>query len=56
MRAAVSRLQLMREVWGYSAVVSRTVDIHVPDLRRETRGEPVLASLHHHRAKNRLLD
>jgi hypothetical protein len=28
--AVVSRLQVMREVWGYSAtVVSRTVDIHI---------------------------
>lgn len=34
--AAASRLELMREVWGYSAaVVSRTVDTHVAELRRK---------------------
>ena len=34
--AAVSRLELLREVWGYdSAVMSRTVDTHVAGLRRK---------------------
>ncbi len=39
--AVVSRLQLMREVWGYSAaVVSRTVDTHVAELRRKLEENP----------------
>jgi DNA-binding response OmpR family regulator len=39
--AAVSRLDLMREVWGYSsAVVSRTVDTHVAELRRKLEDVP----------------
>ncbi len=34
--AVVSRLDLMQEVWGYSsAVVSRTVDTHIAELRRK---------------------
>src|SRR5687767_9132563 len=34
--AVVSRLELMKEVWGYrAAVVSRTVDTHVSELRRK---------------------
>ncbi len=39
--AAVSRLDLMREVWGYSAaVVSRTVDTHIAELRRKLEASP----------------
>ena len=39
--AVVSRLQLMREVWGYSAaVVSRTVDTHIAELRRKIEEDP----------------
>ena len=39
--AVVSRLQLMREVWGYSAaVVSRTVDTHISELRRKLEDNP----------------
>lgn len=39
--AVVSRLHLMREVWGYSAaVVSRTVDTHVAELRRKLEENP----------------
>jgi len=39
--AVVSRLQLLREVWGYSAaVVSRTVDTHVAELRRKLEEDP----------------
>jgi len=39
--AVVSRLQLMREVWGYSAaVVSRTVDTHIAELRRKLEESP----------------
>lgn len=39
--AVVSRLQLMREVWGYSAaVVSRTVDTHISELRRKLEENP----------------
>ncbi len=39
--AVVSRLDLLREVWGYSAaVVSRTVDTHVAELRRKLEDDP----------------
>ncbi len=39
--AVVSRLDLMREVWGYSAaVVSRTVDTHIAELRRKLEIDP----------------
>jgi DNA-binding response OmpR family regulator len=39
--AVVSRLELMREVWGYSdAVISRTVDSHVAELRRKLEANP----------------
>ncbi len=39
--AVASRLELMREVWGHSsAVVSRTVDTHVAELRRKLEGNP----------------
>jgi DNA-binding response OmpR family regulator len=34
--SVVSRLALLREVWGYSDdVVSRTVDTHIAELRRK---------------------
>jgi two-component system, OmpR family, alkaline phosphatase synthesis response regulator PhoP len=37
----LSRLELMREVWGYSAaVVTRTVDTHVAELRRKLEDDP----------------
>jgi DNA-binding response OmpR family regulator len=37
----VSRLDLMTQVWGYSgAVVSRTVDTHVAELRRKLEERP----------------
>ena len=37
----VSRLDLLREVWGYDAdVVSRTVDTHVAELRRKLEDDP----------------
>jgi DNA-binding response OmpR family regulator len=39
--AAVSRVELMTRVWGYSsAVVSRTVDTHVAELRRKLEDTP----------------
>jgi DNA-binding response OmpR family regulator len=39
--AVVSRLDLMRDVWGYaSAVVTRTVDTHVAELRRKLEDDP----------------
>lgn len=39
--AVVPRLQLLREVWGYSAaVVSRTVDTHIAELRRKLEQNP----------------
>lgn len=37
----ISRLDLLREVWGYDAdVVSRTVDTHVAELRRKIEDDP----------------
>ena len=39
--AVASRLELMKEVWGYHAsVVSRTVDTHVAELRRKLEPDP----------------
>jgi len=37
----MSRLELLRRVWGHSsAVVSRTVDTHVAELRRKLEKDP----------------
>jgi DNA-binding response OmpR family regulator len=39
--AAVSRLALLEQVWGYSAaVVTRTVDTHIAELRRKLERDP----------------
>jgi DNA-binding response OmpR family regulator len=39
--AVVSRLELMREVWGYDdAVITRTIDTHVAELRRKLEADP----------------
>jgi DNA-binding response OmpR family regulator len=39
--AAVSRLELMRQVWGYSdAVITRTIDTHIAELRRKLERDP----------------
>jgi two-component system, OmpR family, alkaline phosphatase synthesis response regulator PhoP len=39
--AVVSRLELLREVWGYHAdVMTRTVDIHIAELRRKLEENP----------------
>ncbi len=39
--AAVSRYDLMQEVWGYNAtVLSRTVDTHIAELRRKLEHDP----------------
>ena len=39
--AVVSRLELLREVWGYNAdVMTRTVDIHIAELRRKLEENP----------------
>jgi DNA-binding response OmpR family regulator len=44
--AAASRAELLREVWQYqSGVVSRTVDIHIAELRRKL--EPDAGAPHH---------
>lgn len=41
--AVASRLELMKEVWGYHAsVVSRTVDTHVAELRRKLEDDPAM--------------
>ena len=39
--AVASRLDLLREVWGHtSAVLTRTVDTHIAELRRKLEGDP----------------
>ncbi|MEE8526781.1 MAG: response regulator transcription factor [Thermoanaerobaculia bacterium] len=39
--AVVSRLELLRQVWGYeAAVVSRTVDTHIAALRKKLEDDP----------------
>jgi DNA-binding response OmpR family regulator len=39
--AVVSRLELLKEVWGHSsAVLTRTVDTHIGELRRKLEHDP----------------
>jgi DNA-binding response OmpR family regulator len=39
--AVASRLDLLREVWGHrSAVMTRTVDMHIAELRRKLEADP----------------
>ncbi len=39
--AVASRIDLLRELWDYNAeVVSRTVDIHIAELRRKLEDDP----------------
>lgn len=39
--AVASRVDLMKEVWGYqAAVLSRTVDTHIAELRRKIEADP----------------
>lgn len=39
--ATASRLDLLQEVWGHSAaVVTRTVDTHIAELRRKLEEDP----------------
>lgn len=39
--AVVSRVELMKNVWGHSStIVSRTVDTHVAELRRKLEADP----------------
>jgi two-component system alkaline phosphatase synthesis response regulator PhoP len=39
--AVATRMELLREVWGYSAeVLSRTVDTHIAELRRKLETDP----------------
>jgi len=39
--AIVSRLDLLRRVWGYSsAAVTRTIDTHIAELRRKVEDDP----------------
>jgi DNA-binding response OmpR family regulator len=36
-----TRAQLLREIWGYSSdVMSRTVDMHIMELRRKLEADP----------------
>ena len=44
--AVVSRMDLMRTVWGHaSTIVSRTVDTHVAELRRKLEADPANPTL-----------
>lgn len=44
--AVVSRVDLMKTVWGHSStIVSRTVDTHVAELRRKLEGDPAKPTL-----------
>jgi len=44
--AVVSRIDLMKTVWGHSsAIISRTVDTHIAELRRKLDGDPSKPSL-----------
>ena len=37
----ITRSQLLREIWGYSSdVMSRTVDMHIMELRRKLEVDP----------------
>jgi len=39
--AIATRLELMRSVWGWSdAVITRTIDTHVAELRRKLEDDP----------------
>jgi len=39
--AVASRIELMKEVWGHSsAIISRTVDTHIAELRRKLENDP----------------
>jgi two-component system KDP operon response regulator KdpE len=39
--ATASRLELLQEVWGHSAaVITRTVDTHIAELRRKLEDRP----------------
>jgi two-component system response regulator MtrA len=39
--AAASRAELLKEVWQYrSGVLSRTIDIHIAELRRKLEADP----------------
>jgi two-component system alkaline phosphatase synthesis response regulator PhoP len=41
--SVVTRVQLMKEVWGYAdVVVSRTVDTHIAELRRKLEEDPAM--------------
>ena len=44
--AAASRLELLQEVWGHSAaVITRTVDTHIAELRRKLEQHPAQPAL-----------
>ena len=39
--AVATRLELLSEVWGYqAAVMTRTVDVHIAELRRKLETDP----------------
>ena len=44
--AALSRDELLREVWGYTAATyTRTVDVHIASLRQKIEDDPIRPSL-----------
>ncbi|HSP15860.1 MAG TPA: helix-turn-helix domain-containing protein [Thermoanaerobaculia bacterium] len=39
--AVVSRLELIKDVWGYAdSVITRTIDTHIAELRRKLEDDP----------------
>ena len=51
--AVASRVELLSEVWGHSsAVLTRTVDTHIGELRRKLEPDPSRAGTHSHRPQD----
>ena len=51
----ITRAQLLREIWGYSSdVMSRTVDMHIMELRRKLEARPDEPAPLSHRAEDRV--
>ena len=42
---AISRSELLAEVWGYRSASTRTVDVHVATLRRKLEDDPAAPAL-----------
>jgi DNA-binding response OmpR family regulator len=44
--AVASRVELMRQVWGYAdSVITRTIDTHIAELRRKLEHDPAVPQL-----------